>query len=486
MLEQVLKTIARFRMILPGQQISVACSGGPDSTALLLILHELSSRLGFVVSVCHFNHQLRGDESDEDARFVHRLAERLRMPFHIEQADVQSLARMAHANLEGKARELRYGFFLSLVGAGKADRIAVGHTADDQAETVVQRLLRGSGTRGLGGISPVVENQIIRPLIEVRRPDLLEWLKARQQPWREDASNLDLRQTRNRIRHQLLPLLSQFNPRIVETLACTAEIARDEEAFWQGFLPEMLSGSTSLLEEKLGEGKILIDLTRLRQTPLAAVRRVLRWAVGRVGQLPHCPSKEPEAEGNSQAWGRPEPVDFQQMQQLLRLAYEGQSGSSVSLPQKVSVQKEFSHLIIEKAGVTERESREFCHRIQVPAKVEVPEIGSSFCFELVPFVPGQGGYNKNCGAFLDRRLIGTPLTLRNWRPGDGFRPKGHGTRRKLKELFQRKRISAGERQGWPVILAENEIIWVRGLEVAEGFSPPPRSEQAILIEECRM
>ena len=477
MLEQVLKTIARFRMILPGQRISVACSGGPDSTALLLILHELSPRLGFVVSVCHFNHRLRGDESDEDSRFVQHLAERLRMPFHIQQADVHNFARMAHANLEGKARELRYGFFLSLVRAAQADRIAVGHTADDQAETVVQRLLRGAGTKGLGGIYPVVENQIIRPLIEVRRHDLLDWLKARQQPWREDASNLDLRHTRNRIRHQLLPLLSEFNPRIVETLAGTAEIARDEEAFWQAFLPELLSGSTSLQE-----GKILIDIGRLRQTPLAAVRRILRWAIGRVAQLPRGPGEE----GNPQGWGRPEPVDFQQMQQLLLLAYEGQSGGSISLPQKVTVRKEFSHLIIEKGGDPAREFPGFFHRIQVPAKVEVPEIGSSFCFELVPFVPGQARYNGKDRSFLDRRLIGIPLTLRNWQPGDGFRPSGHGTRRKLKELFQRKRISATERQGWPVVLAENEIIWVRGLQVAEGFCPHPRSEQAILIEECRM
>jgi len=480
MLEKILKTISRFRMILPGQQIAVACSGGTDSTALLLILHELSNHLGCTLSVCHMNHCLRGEDSDEDERCVRRLAEQLELRFHSQQGDARTSARSARANLEARARELRYGFLLSLVSSGQADRIAVGHTADDQAETVMHRLLRGAGSRGLAGIYPVVENQIIRPLIEIRRHVLLDWLKARQQAWREDASNLDLRYTRNRIRHQLLPLLSQFNPRIVTTLAATAEIARDEEAFWQGYLPQILSGGV-----RLEGGHVLIDIEWLRQNPPAAARRILRWAIGMAAELPQpwSASAEDATDGRQ---SQPKCFDFEQIQRLLSLAYEGQSGSTISLPAKVAARKEFGHLIIARLGESPPISQGFFHRIQVPAKVEVPEIGSSFSFELVPFAPGQTRYNSLGSTLLDCRLAEIPLTLRSWLPGDGYKPLGHRKRRKLKELFQQKKISSSERQVWPVVLAESEIVWARGLEVAEGFSPGPQSQQAVLLHEGKL
>ena len=482
MLEQVLKTIARFRMISPGQRIAVACSGGPDSTALLLILQELSRRLGCTLSVCHLNHRLRGEESDKDARFVQELADRLSVPLHIQQADVQGSARATHSNLEAKARELRYGFFRSLVAANKADRIAVGHTADDQAETVIHRLLRGAGTRGLAGIYPVVDDQIVRPLIETRRSTLIEWLQARQQPWREDLSNRDLRLTRNRIRHQLLPALSEFNPRIMETLGDTAEIARDEEAFWRDYLPVILSRTAKTEKEK-----VLIDIERLREAPPAAARRVLRWAIGRVAasSCASLPIHEIGDDGFQTSRFRFESIDFKHIQRIVHLAYDGTSGSAISLPQKIGVRKEFSHLIFEKAESPLGEFQGFSFRIRAPGTVEVPEIGSSFCFELVPFSPGQPRYNRKGSPLLDLRLAAISLTLRNWRPGDGYIPKGHRRRKKLKELSQRNRISASEREGWPVVLADNEIVWARGLEVAEAFYPNPGSTQAILIEERR-
>ena len=506
MLEQVLKTIARFRMILPGQQIAVACSGGPDSTALLLILHELSDRLGCGLSVCHFNHRLRGEQSDEDELFVQRLAERLRLPLHSQRADVRHSAQNAHANLEGTARKLRYGFLLSLVQQRLADRVAVGHTADDQAETVLHRLLRGAGTRGLAGIHPVVEGQIVRPLLGLRRQALRDWLTARKQEWREDASNLDLQRTRNRIRHQVLPLLSQFNPRIVETFSDMAELAGDEEAFWKDYLQPIVVGSTSVRDRE-----IIIDIGRLRQQPAAVARRVLRWAVEKVAETA---SEQPSAglqlgivsyddpglatgaptsasagviKANSDSsWSRTPGADFEQVQRLLDLALEGRSGTSISLPNKVVARKEFLHLIIVGNEHAERKFEGYSHQIRVPAKVEVPEIGSLFSFELVSLPRGQTRYNSNGKQVLDVRLAATPLTLRNWQHGDGYRPMGHRKRTSLKEFFQRNRVSASLRQAWPVVLAGDEIVWARGLEVAEGFGPDTQSEQAILIEEYRM
>ena len=275
MLQNVAKTITGHRMISPGQRVAVACSGGPDSTALLLVLQELAPKLGCTLSVCHFNHRLRGDESQQDERFVRSLADGLGIAFDCARADVRGSAAKARANLEAKARELRYRFFRSLIEARKADRIAVGHTADDQAETVLHRFLRGSGTRGLAGIYPVAEAGIVRPLIEVRRQAVVQWLQARGQSWREDESNRDLRLTRNRIRHELLPILSGYNPRIVETLAGTGVIARDEESFWERFLPEVLAGAA-----RVEAGRVVLEITALRELQPAVARRVLRWALG--------------------------------------------------------------------------------------------------------------------------------------------------------------------------------------------------------------
>ena len=176
LLPAVRQTIHRYGMILPGERVAVACSGGPDSTALLLILRELADELGCTLAVCHFNHRLRGEESEQDEQFVRQLAERCDLPCQVQQADVRHCATSRRANLEDTARTLRYEFFRSLTDSGAAGRIAVGHTADDQAETVLHRLLRGAGGRGLAGIHPVVGKRIIRPLIELRRQALIEWL----------------------------------------------------------------------------------------------------------------------------------------------------------------------------------------------------------------------------------------------------------------------------------------------------------------------
>jgi tRNA(Ile)-lysidine synthase len=476
MRELVLETIQRFRMILPGERVAVACSGGVDSTALLLLLRELSDSLGCVVSVAHFNHLLRGEESDSDEKFVSDLAGRFGLPFYAERADVRNLARAARANQESKARELRYKFFRKLVASGKADRVAVAHTMDDQAETVLFRLLRGAGTRGLMGIQPVVGEEIIRPLLEVRRAALCEWLTARQEPWREDASNQDPRYARNRIRHDLLPRLTQFNPCVVETLAHTAEVAREEELFWREYLQPMLK--TWVRTE---ETKVVVDLEALRKAPTAVAYRILRWAIARTTELPGGASR---LEGN---FGEaPNPADFGHVQQLLRWVRQGQSGQTLALPQRITARREFQHLILMRAeGVVLQASDGYFYRVEVPSTVEVPEIRSCFRFELIPFSAGQPRYNEIEAVLLDSKVAHSPLILRNWRAGDAYLPPGHRKPRKLQDLFQRKRIPLRERAGWPVLVAGERLIWVRGWAVGEAFSPASDSRQAIRLCETR-
>src|SRR5476651_686134 len=217
-------------MFHPGQPIGVAVSGGADSVCLLHALLELAPKWNLHLSVLHLNHQLRGDESRQDAEFVRDLAARLGLPFLIREADVAA----SSDNLEQAARLARLAFFHEVLAAGAVSRVALGHTRSDQAETVLFRFLRGSGTAGLAGIRPVTSQGIVRPLIEIERSQVTQFLRERGIPWREDSSNASLQFARNRIRRQLLPqLASAWNPAIVQTLAHTADWALAEEAWWE-------------------------------------------------------------------------------------------------------------------------------------------------------------------------------------------------------------------------------------------------------------
>ena len=234
MIERVLATIDRFRMFQTGQRVGVAVSGGADSVCLLHVLFELAPRWNLHLHVLHLDHQLRGEESREDACFVERLAAGLGLPCSLERADVSTLARDRGENLEQAARNERRRFFLEFLHSGAVDRIALGHTRSDQAETVLFRFLRGSGTAGLAGIRPVTPDGFVRPLIGVERSAVEQFLRERNIVWREDSSNASLDFARNRIRRELLPMLQrEWNPAITEMLAHTADWALEEESYWE-------------------------------------------------------------------------------------------------------------------------------------------------------------------------------------------------------------------------------------------------------------
>src|SRR6202142_3544589 len=237
--QSVLAYIRRERLLHPGDRVGIAVSGGADSVALLRIMIELRPELGIVLSVVHFNHQLRGAEADADEHFVTELAHHHKLELHLGSSNVAAHARSHHLSTEAAARQLRYQYFKQLFEEQKVNRIATGHTLDDQAETVLLRLVRGAGTRGLGGIYPRLsfegsEFSIIRPLLSTRRKLLETYLAELGQDWREDSSNRDLRHARNRVRHGIVPRLERtLNPSVREALAETADIARAEEDYWR-------------------------------------------------------------------------------------------------------------------------------------------------------------------------------------------------------------------------------------------------------------
>jgi tRNA(Ile)-lysidine synthase len=259
-------------MFQPGQRVGVAVSGGADSICLLHVLRELAPRWNLRLVVLHLDHKLRGEESRQDAVFVRGVAATLDLPFELQETDVAALCRETGGNLEQTARTARLAFFRRLMQAGTVDRIAAGHTRSDQAETVLFRFLRGSGTAGLAGIRPVTDGGIVRPLLEIDRLEVERYLRERNIAWRTDSTNASTAFARNRIRHELLPQLTRdWNPAIAETLAHTADWAQAEEAYWESELARL--ASAHLIFEP---PTVLMQVCPVAALPLAVARRLIR------------------------------------------------------------------------------------------------------------------------------------------------------------------------------------------------------------------
>lgn len=288
--------IALDRALLrPGMRVAVAVSGGADSVALLRALIEAAPEIGLVLSVAHLHHGIRGADADGDADFVAALAAEHGLSFRRKDMDAPAVARANRETLEEAARNLRYGWFDELLASGLADAVATAHTLDDQAETVLHKLLRGAWTEGLSGIHPVLERPrgvVVRPILGIRRAEIEAWLSSIGQSWREDLTNADTVYTRNRLRHGLLPALAAYNPRIYGHLADLATLAREEEAYWQGelvrTLPQLLlpgrpvRGGGRAASRGPAEQSVGIEIERL---PGAAAyrRRILRAAARQLG-----------------------------------------------------------------------------------------------------------------------------------------------------------------------------------------------------------
>ncbi|MGB7728073.1 MAG: tRNA lysidine(34) synthetase TilS, partial [Candidatus Acidiferrum sp.] len=330
-----------------GQRVGVAVSGGADSVALLLLLFELKEKLGIVLSMVHFNHKLRGRASDADERFVAKIAERLRLPFFVDREDISGKSKRERANLEDAARRARYGFFERLAAERQLDKIAVAHTADDQAETVLSHILRGTGLAGLGGIHPEF-GCVFRPLLQFRRADLRAYLRSRRQEWREDVTNRDTKRTRARIRLKLMPLLEkQFQPAVVDHLCRLADLARADDG-WLNFSAKWrvaalakdsddgirirvrdLLGSPENQDEIACNHELLKDAGRYNLAMTSRIiRRIVELVKPRSGQLSSV-----------------------HVDAVLRLAHHPDSGKCLPLPGGVEVRRECDFLVFRPAAL---------------------------------------------------------------------------------------------------------------------------------------
>ncbi|HYM07600.1 MAG TPA: tRNA lysidine(34) synthetase TilS [Terriglobales bacterium] len=450
--QSVLDYIRREELLHAGDRVGVAVSGGADSVALLQIMLELRPELGIVLSAVHFNHQLRGEESDADQQFVTQLAHRHQLELLAGTGDVAAHARSHHLSTEAAARQLRYRYFRQLFAENKLNRIATGHTLDDQAETVLLRVVRGAGTRGLAGIYPRLsfdasDFSVIRPLLKTRRKLLESYLQEIGQDWREDSSNRDLRHARNRVRHGIVPRLERtLNPAVRETLGETADIARSEEEYWQEevsrALPEVWQAERRTLKPDA-----------LAALPLALRRRVVRAAAESLGLN----------------------LEFRHVAEILDLDQPGPR--SAMLPGGWLLSASTDGL---KFDLPSPPRSDYAYVLTVPGAIHVPEAGACFQATLVP-ASASSGYNPD--HMLDPALLQPELTVRNWRAGDRYWPAHTKSPKKIKELLQERKLSGAERQLWPVAVSGQEIVWLRGFPTPARLRPNHGARQALLIRE---
>jgi tRNA(Ile)-lysidine synthase len=493
--QSVLEHIRASRMVTPGDRVGVAVSGGADSVALFRLLENIRNDLGLTLCIIHFDHHLRGNESDMDAQFVTELARSYGCECILERADVAAAASENGWNLEDAARRLRYAFFRQVVEQGRATRISVAHTADDQAETVIAHLVRGTGPTGLAGIYPVA-GAMVRPLLGIRRSDLREYLTSLGQPWREDSTNFDRHRLRARIRAQLLPQFKRdFSPRIVEHLCELARFSREERAFWDALVEERYGALVNRQDndgDKLGisVGDLLDPFSHLagmsarrgkRGTSSADPCRTLTERLIR-----HLYQK---------VRGDRRELAADHVEQVIRLAARSTSGRKIRLPGGVLVERTFDHLLFfrESEARASQHTRQtilqpiaYQYVVNLPGEqgttISVPELGVCFSLKLIDWA-GAESETKGDNTVLDADSIRAPLILRNWRPGDAYTPFGRREPRKLKQMFLAARVPSGARREWPVLESAGCVIWARGMPAADGFCAGKRTRVGLVIEE---
>ena len=451
-LERVAATVAAHQMVSPGQTVLVALSAGADSTALLHALTQLRARLACQVSACHVHHGLRGEEADEDAQHAADLARSLGAPFVTKRTDVRALAAKRRLSLEAAAREARYRLLEEAATEMRADRIATGHTADDQAETVLLNLLRGAGLAGLAGIPPV-RGRVIRPLLEVTRAQVAAYCRSQELSYRMDQSNLDRRFTRNRVRHEILPALRQLQPRADAILCRLSRIARDEEAF-------MAEEASRRLDEIAFEGLegLVVPLEPFQALPPALRRRLARAAIAGM--------KGDELD-----------IGLERVDALVKLATSGQTGTHIELPGRLHALRTYGEVIIHRIEETiTPPTRSWA--LPLPGRLVIPELATEMAVTLSTAKRPPGA----SVALLDRAKVTEELRVRTWRPGDRFVPYGMKGSVKLQDFFVNQKVPRRLR-GWvPLVLCGERIAWVVCYRVSDEFKVTPETRRTVRIE----
>lgn len=456
--EKVLETISQFNMIENGDRILAAVSGGADSVCMLHILNRLKSTMGFELFCAHLNHGLRGEAADNDERFVAELCKELGIKFFARKVDVDELARMEKLTVEEAGRKARYGFFGELSRKYKLNKIATAHNQNDNAETVLMRIIRGTGIDGLSGIPHTREDGVIRPVLDISRSEIEEYCQKYNLEFCTDATNADNDYTRNKIRNQLIPYIEkEFNPGFCDALSRLAETATEDSGFLDGYAKRLYARLANPMPAKKPVA-LHIDSLRLLEKSVAV--RIVRLAAA-------------EAVKNIK-------LSKTHIEDIFKL-FDNETGSSIDLPQGLNAGISYGWLMFtaEQDSVVSYNDREFFVTVTVGESVFVESIGKEISFAEVDAKEYKCAINEIM-ADLDR--IGTkPLFLRNRRNGDRIVWFPDGRTKKIKNVFIDEKIPKNDRDKIPLLCTGDEVVAIVGSRVSEKYKVTKDTERALVI-----
>jgi len=458
--DQVRRTIDHYHLLEQNDRLVVGVSGGVDSMVLLHLLNSFRPVFNLFLVVAYVNHRLRPVESEREASFVEKESERLGLAFECGAFDVRGFQKSGGFSLQEAARRIRFQFFNHLLQKYQARKIALGHNADDQAETILLRLLRGAGLKGLKGMLPIREGRVIRPLLEVWRAEIESFAKENGILFLTDSSNFKRDYLRNRIRLDLIPLIEeQYQPKIKEILHRASTILRMED----DYLEQEAESSFQRIVKKEGES------FTFQFSEYQSLHQALRWRVLQKLLESSVPGRGPDGK----EWSD------------VNLLYErlGQRPASFffELPHGLCLEKRYDRVTLRKG------EREFIPpfeiELNVPGKTYIEEIGREVRIEErekeQPMNYSEGPPDI---AFLDYQKLRLPLKMRNFRPGDRFQPLGMKGTKKLKEYFIDHKIPKFERPGIPLLISGDKIAWAVGHRIDERFKITPETKRVLRVE----
>jgi tRNA(Ile)-lysidine synthase len=461
LIDRVRRYAARHQLWAPDVRVVAAVSGGSDSVAQALLLRELASRGELVLAaIAHLNHHVRGADADADAAFCRELAGRIGVPVIIGDADVPADAKTHQVSIEVAGRHARRQFFQEAIDSIKADRVAVAHTRDDQAETVILRLARGAGSSGLAAMTPR-RGHVIRPLLDVTRSELQHFLRAMHETWREDATNLDRDIPRNRIRHAVMPELRAINAQADSALARAAEILRGDDEFL-----ERLANAAFLRSVQVDEDRetVTLDASEFAKLPVALARRVARYAL--------------ETANPSRSYG------LEEADELRRAVAEG---TGANLPGLSLERFGANAVLVSRQAQTVQRAHEVPAvdplelRLDIPGTVEAP-LGAWAMTAEGPISKPASIASDADQVMVDASGIGSQLLVRYRRPGDRLQPLGAPGRRKVQDVLVDRKVPRDDRDILPIVTTvSGEIVWVAGEVLADPFRVTPLTESVVVL-----
>lgn len=443
LINKIRKTIVKHKMITTGETVTAAVSGGPDSVCLLDVLDRLRDEMGFTLEVAHFEHGIRGESSVADADFVREIASVKNLKFHFGSKNPKALMNDKKLSIEEAARDARYVFFENVRNSSPLVKIATGHTSNDQAETVLMRLLRGSGPRGLAGIPPV-RGCYIRPLIEIERSEIMEYLNECHLKWRVDETNELDNALRNRIRHDLIPALKRdYNPRVVEALCRGAEASRETVDYIDATVEKIAAE-----EIETRESGIFIPLRAITENHPALATGIFEAAF-------------------KMAAGNLRKLRFEHRAAPIRAAREGRVGI-YNLPGGLLAAVDRSGILITQE--MPEINFEYCVPLKIPGKTSIDVIGAEIEAEIIERCDTELWKNALPDeAYLDFDLMTPPFEARSWKTGDRMIPLGTIGTKKIQDIFTDSKTPCGKKPFHPIIATAGEIAWAARMRISDKY-----------------